>query len=55
MTDVSGGTDFVVTLRPTTRCSMPAVALRRLLKAALRVYGLRCVGIHPTRHEKLGE
>jgi hypothetical protein len=39
------GRDFVVTLRPTTRCVAPVVALRLLLKTALRVHGLRCVGI----------
>jgi hypothetical protein len=42
------GSDFVVALRPTARCVAPVVALRLLLKTALRVHGLRCVGITTT-------
>ena len=40
-------TAYVVTLRPEPSDVPGEIRLRRLLKAALRVYGLRCVAITP--------
>ena len=36
---------FVITLRAEPTCSDPTKALRRLLKIALRRFGLRCTSI----------
>jgi hypothetical protein len=36
---------FVVTLRPESHCHDPIKALRATLKRALRLDGLRCIGI----------
>lgn len=39
---------WTVTLRPEGDGPPPAIRVRRLLKAALRAYGLRCVAVNPT-------
>jgi hypothetical protein len=36
---------FTIVLRPLARCADPIRALRRLLKYALRVCGLKCVDV----------
>lgn len=45
---------FVVVLRPEAGCAEPIVALRRLLKTALRVHRLRCIGVTTQREEADG-
>jgi hypothetical protein len=40
---------FTITLRPEKSCSDPVKALRRLLKIALRTFGLKCISVEQVR------
>jgi hypothetical protein len=47
-------TTYTLTLTPTPGDVPPEIRLRRLLKTALRVYGLRCVSVSQTHVSETG-